>query len=522
VCKALYWFGFIFAQNTEKIMRRLVACFLLLSASMKVMAIEALVAHDVFYAPDSTQTGKLIPNAEIYWQINPRTLHYVTSPEKTILAHVKADILFTNDSGFIKEDQFILQTIPKTTLKELAKNKIIDLHRYNIAFGLVRMKLVLTDMADSTNKFTFTDSFMVSVPGKDPLYSGLQLLDTAFESTQQTPYYKKGKEQVPSCTNFLDESRHILHYYAELYNTDRLPPANYPLIQKVFISKKPDIDAYGDLLKRDTVTAQNIVRVSGNLGVESLPSGNYYLRATLENKIHKVILEQALFFQILNPHPVVIKDTGKAKKPEVVEEASDTGIEHINLVNLNKTFVAKYSLPEVRGILRMLLPVSDDMGTRTINGFLKTPDELYMRYYIYNYFLYINKENPEKAWKEYSNKVIGVNKLYTGHGTPGYATDRGFMYLRYGPPTDIITVENESGALPYEIWQYNTLTQMNHRDVADALFLFYRPQGALDYKLLHCTVEGEVQNEAWRTYLYVGGGGGTSGNSRAEQYIGNR
>jgi len=486
------------------------------------MAIDALVARNIFYVTDSSHTGKLIPNIEIYWQINQRTLHYVTTPEKAILAHVKAHILLTNDSGFVREDQFVLQTIPKTTLKELAKNKIIDLHRYNIVYGLVRMKLVLTDIADSTNKFTYTDSFMVSIPGKDPFYSGIQLLDTAFESAEKTPYYKNGKEQVPSCTNFLDESRHILHYYTELYETDNLPNSVYPLIQKVFISKKPDVEAFGGLLKRDTVTAQNIIRVSGNLGVESLPSGNYYLRATLENRIHKVIAEQILFFQLLNPHPVIIKDTAKAIKSTVAEDLSDTGIEHINVLNMNKTFVAKYSLAEVRGILRMLLPVSDEMGIRTINGFLKTPDELYMRYYIYNYFIALNKDDPERAWKEYSNKVIGVNKLYTGHGTPGYATDRGFMYLRYGPPTDIITVENESGALPYEIWQYNTLTQRNHRDVSDAFFLFYRPQGALDYKLLHSTVEGELQNEAWRTYLYVGSGGGTSGNSRAEQYIGNR
>jgi len=482
------------------------------------MAIEALAAHNVFYVSDPAQTNKLIPSAELYWQINPRTLHYTTTPEKNIIARIKANILFANDSGVVKEDSYIIQTLPKTTLKDLANNKIIDLRRYTIPFGFVHLKLVLTDMADSTNKYTFTDSFRVATPEKAPFYSGLQLLDTAFESIAETPFKKNGREQVPSCINFLDDTRHFLHYYAELYQSDKISPSDYPLIQKVFIAKKPDVDAFGNFLKRDTIKAQHTAQAFGSINIESLTSGNYYLKTTLENKVHRVIATQVLFFQRLNAHPVIIKDTSTVKK---TEDVSDTGIEHINLVNLNKTFVAKYTLPQVRGILKMLLPFSDDMGTRTINNFLKDPEELYMRYYIYNYFLNINKDNPEAAWKEFSNKVIDVNKLYTAHGTLGYETDRGFMYLKYGPPSDIITVENESGTLPYEIWQYNTLTQTNHKEVTDAAFLFYRPQGAFDYKLLHTTIDGEVQNEAWRTYLYVGGGG-VNGNSRAEQYIGNK
>ncbi len=300
-----------------------------------------------------------------------------------------------------------------------------------------------------------------------------------------------------------------------------MPAASYPLIEKVFIAKKPDSGPYGNTLKRDTVNPQKLSFVSGSFNVAALASGNYYLRVTLENRIHKVIASESLFFQRLNTHPVIEKDTLKntEKSPDPV---SDTGMEHVNLLDLNKTFVAKYSLPQVRAILKMLLPGSDALGTENINNFLKKPDELYMRYYIYNFFLNINKDDPAYAWKEYSNKILEVNKLFTSHGTPGYETERGFIYLRYGKPTDIITVENESGTLPYEIWQYNTLTQTNRKEVANALFLFYRPQATFDYKLLHSTVEGEIQNEAWRTYLYTGGGGGTNGNSRAEQYIGNK
>ena len=149
---------------------------------------------------------------------------------------------------------------------------------------------------------------------------------------------------------------------------------------------------------------------------------------------------------------------------------------------------------------------------------------MYMRYYIYNYFANINKDDPGKAWKEFSAKITEVNKLYNTSNTPGYETERGFIYLRYGAPTDVITVENEPGTLPYEIWQYNTIREMNHKELPDALFLFYRPnQMTSDFRLLHSTVTGEIQNAGWRSLLYIMQGGAVDySNTRAEQYIGNR
>ena len=111
-----------------------------------------------------------------------------------------------------------------------------------------------------------------------------------------------------------------------------------------------------------------------------------------------------------------------------------------------------------------------------------------------------------------------VNKLFSSTGTPGYQSERGFIYLRYGQPSDVITVENEQGSLPYEIWQYNTLERTNHRSMANAVFLFYRPnQMTSEFKLLTSNVTEEVQNAGWRSFLYVNGG--TNSSARAEQYM---
>jgi GWxTD domain-containing protein len=145
---------------------------------------------------------------------------------------------------------------------------------------------------------------------------------------------------------------------------------------------------------------------------------------------------------------------------------------------------------------------------------------MYSRYFIYNFWLSRDKENPEKRWKEYAEQVKQANKLFGSSMLPAYETERGRIFLKYGRPSDRIVVENEQGALPYEIWQYNTLST-----TGDAMFLFYRPGLiANDYKLLHSTLSTEVVNRAWRSYLYTGGSQASDGsrNSRAEQYFQNR
>ena len=492
-------------------------CFLILFSCLRATAIEAVVSHTVFYVNDPAQNNQLKPNLETYWQVNPRSVHYTTTPQKNIIARIKTDIAFTNDAGIIKEDHFILQTVP-CTINELNTRSIIELRRYCVGNGLIKMKITLTDQADTTNKFSYTDSFTISPPTDVAFFSGLQMIDTVIESSTKSTFSKNGHQQIPACSNFFDDSKKTLHYYAELYETDQVSKGDYPLIQKVSISKKPNDTYYGNFIKKDTITPGKISLASGSFSLATLPSGNYYLNISLENNTHKTITSGNLFFQVMNLHPAEEEIVKKVSDP-----ANDTVIENVTVLDLDKTFLHKYKIGEVLAMLKMLLPVSDPMETQNINNFLKKPDDMYMRYYIYNHFKAIDQKDPGKAWKDYSEKVIEVNKRFSEHGTKGYSTERGFMYLRYGEPTEIITIENESGTLPYEIWQYNTLTQMNHKDITDAIFLFYKRDDLLsDYQLLHSNVSGETQNKAWRSFLYVSGQGGNNANSRAEQYIGNK
>lgn len=76
---------------------------------------------------------------------------------------------------------------------------------------------------------------------------------------------------------------------------------------------------------------------------------------------------------------------------------------------------------------------------------------------------------------EYFNRIEETNNLFQGEGKPGWLTDRGRIYILFGPPTDRIT--NPMGEGPYgrcnEIWYYGGFP---------VVFVDYNCSG--DYKLV--------------------------------------
>ena len=91
------------------------------------------------------------------------------------------------------------------------------------------------------------------------------------------------------------------------------------------------------------------------------------------------------------------------------------------------------------------------------------------------------------------------NQFNSGLGH-GFESDRGFIFLKYGRPTNLISVSDEPDAAPYEIWFYDQFPFTNQSDVK---FLFYNPSYADgQYQLLHSNARGEINDPGWQIKLY--------------------
>lgn len=472
-------------------------CLLSIIMTVNASAIEAVVSYTHFYLPGG---GK--PYIEVNWQANPASLRFIQDGNSRFISKIKTDIILKSGNTVLGEDHYILQTIPAASLEVAKLQNVSDLHRYMADFGKLSLEVKLTDLTDTTNIFSIVKDIEAAGPfDMKPHYSGLQLLDTFYSSAEKSVYLKNDKYQLPLGTNFIDDYRNSLKYYVELYQTDLVGKSNYPLVQRTYISKKMQEMAIYKLVKTDTIQPGPVLPYPGSFDINMLPSGNYYLNTTLINNRNETIASQSLFFQRSNKNPIAT----------ATDTAASDSIEKVNILDLNNTFVGKFSLPQLKAILKMLQPISQPVENDNIKMFLKKPDLIYMQYFVYNFWSSRNKKDPKKAWDVYAGKVREVNKLF---GRGAYETDRGHIYLRYGKPTERIIVENEPGSLPYEVWQYNDIDKMSN-----AIFLFYRPSNSVaDMLLLHSNVPGELRNMNWRIQLYIPGQSDHT-NARVEQYL---
>ncbi|HMK39431.1 MAG TPA: GWxTD domain-containing protein, partial [Bacteroidota bacterium] len=103
------------------------------------------------------------------------------------------------------------------------------------------------------------------------------------------------------------------------------------------------------------------------------------------------------------------------------------------------------------------------------------------------------RRRPPGAREVYMSRVEHANENYGMLGREGYRTDRGRVYIVYGPPDDVERHPNESDTKPYEIWTYNNIQGGVEFD------FLQRIQGA-DYELVNSTHRDELHDANWMQY----------------------
>jgi GWxTD domain-containing protein len=502
--------------------KALILWILTLLYSSAAWCIQGSVTHTVFYKKSNKDSNQYHANIALTWRVQNSSVHFIKNEKNLYSAEIVCLLRWSNETSIVKEESFLIKTPAKKTLEEAFAQTIEDQYEYNLPAADYEIELVLYEQNHKADMFQYTDNLSVPEPIKGrPFLSDVQLLDTSVLSNVKTPYTRNGYIDFPSNTNYISEKEAFIHYYYELYQVQH--NAEGPFTLKSFISWKAYAGAVPNFEKLDTLTYKDFQYAHHSFPVQDLLSGNYYLNIVLSDKNNYVLDKKCLFFQRYSTNtkkPIIdtVAQKNTAKAPE--NNVDSNGVTHV--LDLTATFVGKYSPAQVRAILKMMLLICDANEGITINGFLKKPDELYSKYFIYNFWEKRDKGNPERAWKAYTERIKEVNKMFGGNGQAGYESDRGRIYIQYGKPNDRVIVNNESGALPYEIWQYyNTEKQQR-----EGVFLFYKPGNSIGgYVLLHSTLVGETRNNNWRTLLYsnsIMGSGNINSDSQAEQYIKNR
>lgn len=356
----------------------------------------------------------------------------------------------------------------------------IDLRRFVLKPGDYMIKVELVDQLNSKNMYEHSIDLKInSQPAKLSVSKMLLLADVKPSEDVENPFYKYGNVVEPAAFGFFHESMEKLIVFSEIYNSNLTFEEDYAV--KLTLINNDDAENKDVLTKYKRFKASEKEVFFDGFPILDVPSGNYTLQLDLINSKQESQYTQAVSFQRSNP-------------------SKDRDILLSSNLDLEGSFINKLSPEELEYNLKALAPRLNQMEITTINILLEEKNLKGQRFYLYNYWTIYDPITTEETFNTYLKIVKAVDRMFYNTVGRGFETDRGYIFLKYGKPKDVISVENEPSAPPYEIWFYDKIDQTGDVNVR---FLFYNPSlGGNDYSLLHSTCRLERQNPRWEVELY--------------------
>lgn len=355
----------------------------------------------------------------------------------------------------------------------------IGQQRFALDNGTYEMEIGITDMNSGDVLPTEKVIVELNYPDNVPSVSDILLFDSYVKADTPLECTKSGFDFLPRVYPFYGANDNKLNFYTELYNSDKLYDegkflVNY-YIETVESSTHLRDFSYN---KRFDVAKANILL--NTIDISELPSGNYYLVVEIRDRSNTLICSNSCFFQRSNP--------GK-----------NYDMDDLSGVNIANTFVSTITdVDTLRMYLSFLEPICSDIERNYSKGLVKTEDVKTMQQFLFNFWTARSPMNPKQGFEEYLAAVKRVNMSFKTSSYPGYRTDRGYVFLKYGQPDKIMQEPNEPGAYPYEIWHYyEVANQHNKRFVFMA-----KDSAANDYHLIHSNMIGEINNPRWQLEIY--------------------
>ena len=431
----------------------------------------AFLTYATFNSPDG-------PYIETYLSVAENSVIYVKKDNWKFQASVNILMTFKKDNEIkaFKKYELLSAEVDDTAKRSMY---FVDQQRIAIPNGSYDFEIQLSDKNKTTAAVPYNQNISIDFPADKPSFSGVELVKSYTKSTTPTILSKSGYDLVPYTYTFFPESETKMTFYSELYNMDKTVKEDKFLMSYYIESFESNLrlNQYAHM-KKETPKAVNVALAE--ISIENLASGNYNLVIEARNQKNEVITSKKLFFQRMNPKAQLAIDDIKAT------EIANTFAEKIT----NRDTLKEY--------INSTYPVASGLEKAFIRESLKKADLRVMQQFFYSYWYQRDANDPEKAWMFYKAQVY---KVQVNFGTPikkGYQTDRGRVYLQYGPPNTRSTQYSEPSNYPYEIWQYYTLNN-NQRN---RKFVFYSPDMVTsDFFLLHSDATGEINNPRWKIDL---------------------
>jgi GWxTD domain-containing protein len=434
---------------------------------------QAYLSHATFYSPKDG------PYIETYLSVVGRTVKFISVADNKYQATVEITTVF-KQNDIVKGFKKIDLKSPEIDDTSKIDFTFLDQQRFQLPNGDYNMEIQIVDM----NKpiavpFKTFESISINFPAGKVSVSGIELVESYKPSVSSNAISKNGYDLVPFTLNFYPETINNLSFYAEVYNTDSLFKSEDKFLVNYYIESSETNKIISDYFRFKKETPKNVIVEFNEFDISKLPSGNYNLVVEVKDKDNKQVAVNTLYFQRSNP-------------------SVHFNVQDIATLDVSNTFAGKITdIDTLRDDIKSTYPISTQIEKLFAESNLKSSDLKTLQQFFLNFWMTRNEQDPEKAWAKYSIEVKKVNHAYSTMIRKGYETDRGRVYLQYGPPNSINSIVSDPNSYPYEIWHYYTLGNQRNKK-----FVFYEPDLVTnDYELIQSDAIGEVNNPAWQLEL---------------------
>ncbi len=448
------------------------------------------------------------PYVETYLQFDAWTMQFTAQPDGSRRAVAEVTLVASQHDSVCYFKKYEL-TSPAVEEGGRLDFSFLDVQRFSVKNGIYDLEITLRDKGSEQNASTVTEKLVVNYDKKHPAMSSLQLMSSVKPTQTENILSRGGYDMEPYVSDFFPEQVSQIHYYFEVYNIDKEVGEKQFLVL-AYIEQQETGTRFERQQSSTRKQGAPCIPVYGSLDISQLPSGNYNLVVELRNKDNqKLLYKKVPFFR---------------SNPSVMEMA---------LSDFATTFVGRYTDEEQLNIyIDALYPLASSHERSVAKELIRRPGLEEKQAFLYRFWQVRYPMTAEAEWLKYKERVDHVQAVFSYPRTQGIHTDRGRVYLQYGPPDFIRdeknfvsvnkfgntfkgttetmqqrgTISNDDMTspsqghiyyLPYQLWRYNKLPT----DDPDRVFLFWDEHRSGYYTLLNSNARGEVQDPMWERRL---------------------
>ena len=420
--------------------------------------------------------------AEVYISVGAASLRYTRSDAGTFVAAVPLHIVIRP----------VAASAPAGAARDAAYDQTLD-YRFSVAdtsalgIGQVFTEQVRTSLAPgeyevavavvpNDDRVGSEARVDLSVPdygaAQSTMLSSLQLARRiARAQDAESPFLKSGRIVQPYPDAFYGEDLPRVTYYAEAYGVPTSAPT-YTVLS--FLSGASSPTPIEGTQSRADRPVQPVDVLVGAVDVSALPTAEYTLHVVLLNAANEALAEQSKRVFVINP--------------DVPQPASQVAV-----AEDDELLYAAMSEEELELNIQHARVIANSRERSDLNA-LSSDDE--RRAYLVRFWRNRSAASGTDARRDFYARLDRVNEQYRYGQTPGYRTDRGRVFLTYGPPSNIDRQTVNTNAAGFERWTYDNIPGEGNSE-----FIFVDRYNSGQMELVHSDVRGEVSLPNWEDEL---------------------